>query len=186
MQQFTVDLPTKSYVDHFIKMNFGKPADFSKDPHLNEEFRRCLTKPSNRDKSKYLKETFAWHTCITQVLIREDDFYRHGWELTKTDIISFGKIIERRCKFMARNLITCYSIVMPEKDAILKFQENFGFTEDIWPFEAIKKDFYRNNLENKVNIGAEITKKMENIFLGNLAKYGTISHKLVLCHGNNK
>lgn len=186
MRQITVDLPTKSYVDHFIKMNFGIPADFAKDAQLNEEFRRCLIKPSNRYGTRYTMENFAWHTSTTQIQISEDDFYRYGWEITKTDIISFNKIIERRCKFMARNLITGYSMLMPEKEAILKFQENFGFTEDIWSFESIKKDYYRNCMENKVNFGQEITKKIENIFLVNLSKTGTISHKLILCHGNNK
>lgn len=185
MRQFTVDLPTKTYVDHFLKLNFGDPVEISKDMYLYEAFRKCLTKPSNRDKSKYSKETFAWHTCITKIVITEEVFYRFGWELTKTDVVSFGKIIERRCKFMSRNMITAYSLLMSEKDAILKFQDSFGFTEDIWPFEAIKKDYYRNN-EIKTNLGHEITSKIESIFMANLAKTGTISHKLILCHGNNK
>ncbi len=31
--------------------------------------------------------------------------------------------------------------------SIRRFQERFGFLEDDWSFEAIKKDFYRNGMD---------------------------------------
>jgi len=75
---------------------------------------------------------------------------------------------------------------MSQKEAILLFQENFGYSEEIWSYDSIKKDFFRNGPQQKVNFMSEITKKTNHIILGNLSDLGTISRKLLKDHERNQ
>ena len=171
--KFEIELLTKPYVRQHIIFSYGNPADFSIEPEINDRFRRCLSKPSRRAEKIYEELSMSRYSTVTKVAIIEDDFYRYGWELTRTDTIAFGKFIERRAKFIMRTMVSFYSTMMMQRDAILKFQKVFGYTEDTWPFESIKKDFDRYGPVNKINLTAEITEKIEKIILVNLSVLGT-------------
>lgn len=183
---FTLQLQTKPYVNHFLTSNFGSPANLSTDKQLYSLFRRCLKKPSGRCKAKYHQLSLIRYSSQSQILITEDDFYRYGWEMTKTDTVYFGRELENRVKFLMRNIVSMYMTFMPQKNAILLFQENFGYTEEIWNYDSIKKDYFRNGPQQKVDFLKEITKKTEHIILGNLSDLGTISHKLVKDYERNQ
>ncbi|MFZ4545715.1 MAG: hypothetical protein ACOYOA_16820 [Saprospiraceae bacterium] len=175
---FTVELPVKPYVKQYITLNFGNPADFSTDKLLIERFRKFLIKPSIRYNSVYNNDAGKFHTQQVRIKISEDDFYRYGWELSPSDIIAFGKTMERQAKFLMRNMVSFYMTFMIERDAVLTFQKNFGFTEDIWPFESIKKDFYRSiHPSRKISFTHDLSKKIEEIILVNLSGFGTLSPK---------
>ena len=68
----------------------GNPIDFRKHPRENEFFRRMLKKPDYNNEHKY-KNELNKHVVTVEIQISDHDFYRHGWELSKTDIVSFGK-----------------------------------------------------------------------------------------------
>ena len=136
---FFLELPVKPYVKQYVILNYGNPASFSSNKYLNDRFRKCLIKPSLRHENYYKNLSFAKYQEKIKIILSQDDFYRYGWELSSCDIISFGKVLEHQTKFLMCNMISFYTTVMNIKDAILTFQNNFGFTEDIWPFESIKK-----------------------------------------------
>jgi len=171
---FTVDLPVKPYVKAYIESTFGYPANFARDREAKEQWRRCLSKPSKRFDSRYKDFSFARYSAIARILVNEDDYYRHGCELTKTDIITFGKFMERRAKFFMRNMVNAYMITMKKRDAILKFQQGFGYSEDTWPFDSIKKDIDRSAPGDMINLAAGLTETIERISLVNLSKLGTV------------
>ena len=178
---FLVELPTKPYVKQYIVLNYGNPANFSSNKFINERFRKCLTNPSNRNNRKYQNISFARHTHSLKVSISQDDFYRYGWELTATDIIAFGKLMEHHSKFLLCNMISFYMTYMNEKDAILAFQNNFGFTEDIWPYDSVKKIYDRFALTNdKISYTKDVTLKLEKLILANLCNIGTLLHPAIL------
>lgn len=106
--------------------------------------------------------------------------------MTKTDTVYFGRELENRVKFLMRNIVSMYMAFMPQKNAIMLFQENFGYTEEIWSYDSIKKDYFRNGPHQRVDFLKEITIKTEHIILGNLSDLGTISHKLVKDYERNK
>ncbi len=83
-------------------------------------------------------------------------------------------------------MVSMYLTFMTQKNAILQFQESFGYNEEIWSYDSIKKDFFRNGPNHRINLMEEITIKSEHIILGNLSDLGTISHKLVKNHDRNK
>ena len=182
---FTVDLPTKPYVHHYISLTYGTPADFSKNKHLNERFRRCLVKPSVRYDSAYKDLSFIFYSSKTSIKISSDDFYRYGWEFTNTDIISFGKYIEGEVKKLMVTIVSLYSIFMSKRDAILLFQKNYGFTEDTWSYDSIKKEYYRNSTKNDCfEFPQEIVLNIEKLIMVKLSPKGTVSHNTKPSHEN--
>jgi hypothetical protein len=177
MSQFTVNIPVKRYVKIFLEENCGNPVDLINIPSLKIFFRRCLKKPDKRwdYKSEKIPDIYR---DIVNISITEDEFYRYGWELTKTDIIAFGKEVEVMAKLMMRNIIGVNnSIGLPINKTIEKFQNDFGFSEEDWTYQTIKKDFYRNGNNIKIDFNNEIFSKIQLIIMENLYKQGTISQK---------
>ncbi len=181
---FTIELPAKPYVKQFLELNYGSPVDLKQDRVLYLNFRRCLKKPNKRYDYKR-KNIPSLYSEIARIVISEDDFYRYGWELTRTDIISLGKEFEERAKFFMRNILSLYMNLMSKKDSIYKFQSRFGFSEEIWSYESIKKDFDRNGPKVRADINSILANKFEKIFLENLSDLGTISQTLILSHDYN-
>ncbi|MFZ4546669.1 MAG: hypothetical protein ACOYN4_04510 [Bacteroidales bacterium] len=172
---FFLELPVKPYVKQYIILNYGNPANFSTNKYINDRFRKCLSKPSRRWDNKYEKLAFAKQSESIKITLSQDDFYRYGWELSPNDIISFGKLMEHQAKFLMRNMVSFYMSLMNERNAILTFQSKFGFTEDIWPFDSIKKSYSRSvNKDAKFIYSKDLSVKLENLLLTNLSDVGNM------------
>lgn len=175
--KFTMTIPVKPYVRRFIEMNYGSPADIAKDVELYQWLRGALRKQNKRYDSKYPEINYQDEIDI---LISEDDFYRYGWELSRTDNVAFNRKMEARAKNFMRIIIGGYIATgLKHKVAINKFQIQFGFNEDTWSAESIKKDFYRNAPKEVIDFSGEILSKIERIILENLSSLGTISRKAI-------
>ncbi len=182
---FTVQVPVKKYVKKFIEMNYGDPVNFSNFPDENRLFQSMLYKPT-RTRDSWINESFKHYPEILEIPINEYDFYRYGWELTKTDIIIFGKYYETRAKFFMRTFVSIYhSLGFPFQMSIKRFQETFNFSEDDWTLEAIKKDFYRHGQKQKIDFNQEIYNKIETLILYNLSDLGTVCKPVIKQHENN-
>lgn len=171
---FTVELQCKPYVKQFLKINCGEPADLSAHKPIQAEFRRLLQKKNEKYRAYYEKQTMSKLSETIRVVISADDFNRHGWELTTTDTVEFGKFVERHAKAMMYTMVGGYAMVMELQAAILRFQEEMGFYENIWKFESISKDFQRNQ-PHRINISKETIEQIKNNSLGILSKLRTIS-----------
>lgn len=113
---------------------------------------------------------------MIQLIISSDDFYRYGWELSITDTVKFGCEIEDRAKLLMKTMVsTNNSLNGSIKMSILHFQERFSFNEDIWPYDSIKKEFFRNGVVTVIDFNDEIYNKIDHIILVNLSKKGTIT-----------
>ena len=182
---FFLELPVKPYVKQYIILNYGNPANFSSNKFINERFRRCLIKPSIRYHSRYRTISFVKYNLTIKITLSQDDFYRYGWELSPSDIISFGKVLEHQAKFLLCNMISFYMTYMNGKDAILSFQKNFGFNEDIWPYESVKKIYDRFAVTNqKISFTKDLTFKLEKLILSNLSDLGTLQPAAIQQYGN--
>ncbi|MCX6231116.1 MAG: hypothetical protein NTZ33_06190 [Bacteroidetes bacterium] len=183
---YLVSLPVKPYVKRFLELNFGDPVDLKKDKKLYNYFRRCLTKPRLTYDKTRCAEISNYYNENAGIVISEDDFYRYGWELSKTDVVAFGREIEANAKFFMKNIVSFYCSHMEFSRSVRYFQEKYGFTEDIWQYDSIVKDFQRNGLKFKVEFSKEITEKIEKIILLNLSDKRTISTKMIENYANNK
>ena len=183
--KFFVHIQVKPYVRRFLEMNFGYPVCFTEDPSSHKFIQNLLSKP-NTSRDKQYPEQICTYTELVEVVISEHDFYRYGWELTKTDTVAFGKYFEEKAKILMRSVVGVYSGVgLPLKNSITKFQDRFGFDEDTWSYQTIKKDFYRNGSVEVVDFDNEIFMKIEKIIMRNLYSLGTVSKTMIKQYENN-
>lgn len=183
--KFFIYIPVKSYVKRFVELNYGSPVDFTSDTDTNQRFLQFISKPDT-SRNQHYPEKMKAYNCELEVVISEYYFYKYGFELSRTDVVSFNQLFGRRAKSLMRSIVGMYhGVGLPYNIAIRKFQERFGFTEDDWSFEAIKKDFYRNGTENPIDFDGEIFQKIEKIILYNLYDLGTICKPLIKNYENN-
>ena len=180
--KFNVTVPVKPYVKRFLENNFGNPVDFRNHPRENEMFKRMLKKPCIDEDGKYNDE-LQKYSHFVEIQISDREFYRHGWELSKTDIISFGKYYERNAKMQMRNIVSSYvSFGTPVYIAIARFQAKFNFEEEYWPYDSIKKDFYRFAANNEIDFNRYAFEHLEQLILINMNTAGYVTNKVVKEH----
>jgi len=180
--KFNVTVLCKPYVKRFLENNYGNPVDFRNHPRENEMFSRMLKKPCYDEENKY-KNELCLHTHSVEIVISERNFYRHGWELSKTDIVSFGKYFEKNAKMLMRTVISTYiSFGTPTNVAIVKFQSRFQMEEEYWPFDSISRDFFRYKTNNEIDFNQFAFCHLERLILVNMSNAGAITAHAVKTH----
>jgi hypothetical protein len=181
---FNVLVPVKPYVKRFVENNYGCPADFHGHPRENEMFRRMLKKPCY-DKDQMYSIDLEKQSVKLEVVLSDRDFFRSGWEMSKTDIIAFGKYFERNAKWLMRSVVSTYiSFGMQEYNAIMKFQSRFHMEEEYWPFDSIKKDFYRFKSINDIDFNHYAYQHLEKLILVNMCTAGAITNAVLQKHAS--
>lgn len=176
MANFTVVFPCKPYVKRFLEQNYGCPVDFTKDKILYPDFRSKLEKKNFRYEKRYDSLKFTRYTQAVEIRITRDDFYRSGWELSKTDIVNFNRSIENRVKILMYNVVSSQmAFGISQTDSISYFQENYDFPEEVWSKESINKDCQRNLSISKNEIQNNLSKLIDKILLEKLSSTGIIS-----------
>jgi len=177
-ERFTIKIPCKSYVRVFLELNCGDPVDLRQLPGLFKEFKRGLSmKPEHRGKGDFPLNQ-AYNDSVT-IIIPTDMFYRYGWELNKENLLDFNSAAEQQVKFFMRQYISINNSVGSKvADSIREFQSRFGFTEDIWNYESIKKDFDRNGKIVQLKLIKGVRKEVMEILLDNLSYLGIVTKKL--------
>ena len=176
---FTVSVPVKLYVKRFLENNYGDPINFNRHQREKEFFYRMLKKPIRHYDTKYNDDMNRFKTFV-HVEISESCFYRHGWELSRTDTIAFGKHFERNAKMLMRTIIGTYiSFGMPVNIAITNFQQRFKMEEEYWSFDSIQKDFLRFRSHNNINFNQYAFCHLERLILLNMANVGVLTKSLV-------
>lgn len=172
-RKFHISVPVKPYVKRFIELNFGNPAYFHPDKAEYKVLRECLKDSRKYDKRLPQLCTYSEKICV---LLSEDDFYKVGWEMTRTNTVRFNGHFEDRAKTMMRNIVSIYNALgLAMNVSIVKFQDKFLFDEQAWPYQSIKKDLFRHSNYKKIDFENEIFNKIEKIVMKNLYKQGTIS-----------
>lgn len=143
--RFKVTIPCKPYVRRYVELLYGQPADLRECQDLYKLFRNAMQKPSTRRNNQYENQSLSTYSSFIEIYISQDDFYRYGWEMSLTNVVSFNKTIESTVKaFMLLSVAVYHSMGLSYHESIKRFQENFNMGEIHWPFESIKKYFYRN------------------------------------------
>lgn len=177
--KFDVIIPVKPYVKRFLENNYGAPVDFHSHPRENDLFLRMLKKPCYLKDHMYQPDLGKYTSFVT-VKISERSFYRHGWELSKTDIIAFGKHFERNAKMLMRSIVGIYiSFGIPTNTAISKFQIRFKMEEEYWPYDSIIKDFSRYKNINEIDFNHHAYQHIEELILLNMSNAGILSKSLI-------
>lgn len=168
-KNFIVTVPVKPYVKRYIELNYGNPADFSSDASLQKLVHKCLSNPSTRYENKY-ENKLCTYTERIGIAISEDYFYRYGWQFTYTEIVNFGKTFEFVIKTKMILIVGTYTgMGLSFRHAIERYQERSGLSEQDWPYESIKKDYYRNKPREKINFFPQIISQIDKLILVKLS-----------------
>ncbi len=187
--RFVCWLPCKPYVKQFLLANFNAPdevwseiVNLSGDKELQADFLNRIDK-QGRYENKY-RNLFRY-TAVVPIEIRRDDFYRYGWSISNTEAVNFGTKVERRIKQMLfLYLDTNVCLGVPLSTAIRKFQSKFGFNEDTWSYDTIRREYNRHGYKNTSG-DMTIFAYIDKIILGKLSAFGTISQKGKAAYENN-
>lgn len=188
---YLVNLPCKPYVKRWLISVGGDPVELAEAKDLQQLFRTHLQRGVREEPAKPDLNS-VHYTETVSIATTEDDFYRHGYFLSRNSILEINKWIEVRVKFNARQFILLNNALgVPVAGCIREFQEQFGYYEHIWSFEAIKKDYDRNGNKLLQFKAIQILKRAINeIVLLNLKDAGIISEegiiKLQKLHNENK
>jgi hypothetical protein len=99
--------------------------------------------------------------------------------MNKENILDFNHTVELKVKFFMRQYIAINNgLGTPLATCVKEFQNSFGFTEDIWTWDSIRKDFERNGEKCKTKTIKELRIELNRILMDNLSKHGVISKRL--------
>ncbi len=139
----------------------------------------------------YHKEKVKTHlsnlsrTHLVEFVISETDFYTYGWMLKPIQIAAINACFEQNVKgFMRTSIMVDFAISGSMSDSIRRFQNNYGYSEEIWSYESIKKDLYRHSDYQKISFHSEIYTKIQKIVTVQLSDLGTISKSNKIKNGN--
>lgn len=173
-ERFFVWLPCKLYTKIWFVNNFPAPdgrwpeaVNISSDKVLYGLLKDKLCKPCKRYE-KRMAENSKYTECIP-IEISADTFYRHGWELTATDINDFNQAVEQLIKkSMMQYLELSVSFGLTIADAIKGYYRQSGFNEISFPTDSIRKYYFRHRKKDitKNNV---ITQQINRIFMENMA-----------------
>lgn len=139
----TLEIPVKPYIKNYLERNFGDPVNFSGVRGVNDFFVLLLEKQNGRrDK----QTTLCGYTQTVTVVITRDTFYRYGWNLSATAVVSFNALFEYLIKTRTRDIVGVKSRDAKIKvaPAIRQMQYELEFPEDNLSFDAVKKDIQRH------------------------------------------
>lgn len=182
---FVVWLHTAPYVRKYLTENFGcrrdgydDLVDLRSDPYLHSMFVAGLERHSERFDRRLELSGNHRRNCKVGVLITHDRFNRCGWALSLTEERRLNQLLESRCKTMLLGyLSTMYMVYGNLHLCISKFYETFGYDDDTWPEDSIRKIWLREKKIPKTNMLDDFTAKISAFFLEKLSQCGTISHR---------
>lgn len=146
-------LPCKPYVKRFLINQFGNPADLRKNRYFFNYLKMILERKICRYNKRihFKKYGKIVYSEEVKILIDNDTFNRFGFDVSATSISAFNGFLEDYIKQQARVFIfASVSFGQTWVNAIKDFQDTFGFSEDDFSTDSIKKDLQRHKdfLEN--------------------------------------
>jgi len=116
------------------------------------------------------------YSSVVPIEISKDDFYRYGWSLTPTEAVGFCRLIEHRVKNMLFTYIDVNrTLGVSIAYSINRFADDFGFTESIWSYDTMRREYNRHGIKGLQNVSSLIFEQTKKIILVNLSRNGTIS-----------
>lgn len=150
--KFTAEIPTKPYIKKIIENTFGAPARVNRNNYVGKIIYEMLDHQRRKTDWRYSNAKFK---TIVILQLTEDVHLRYGCFFTRENIIKFNATLEEIIKegrnLFIEGLLTGNS-TMTITEAIERYQEKFNLSEDDFPFESIKKDYYRHRQALKTNV----------------------------------
>jgi hypothetical protein len=180
MSHFTIKIACKKYVKVYLETMCGSPVDITQLPVLYREFKRGLrkvdTSPGISLSQRSLLPPAIRFPELVVIIIPHDTFFRCGYEMNDEDCLFFNSIVEKNVKYIMRQYVALNSAMgVTVADAIRQFQQDFGFNDNVWDSESIKKDFQRNGKKVEMKSLKAVRKEIITNLLNDLIDLGTLA-----------
>ncbi len=189
-ERFVIWIHCKPYVRRYLLQNFKvhdsrwpELVDVRSDRELAAFINGRLMKPSHRFDKRNESRQYPSRVAVE---ISRDQFYRYGWALSASDERLLCRALELRCETLAKTFLSAtylYSGNLAE--CIRLFRRTFGFTEDDWQVDALRKMWLRDRRISKQCVKNENFVKNTLFVLEQLSHYGTIAQKGKELYENN-
>lgn len=136
----TTVIPVKPYVKRHLENSFGNPTLMRRDSAIGKYFYSLLEGASDDGSDEYK----GYSESVT-IHIPYHVFLKKGCVLTKASIIEFNNFVEDLIKMQMHSMLdTLIEVNGTEiKKAIDFYYGSFNFDETVFPYETIKKSYYR-------------------------------------------
>ena len=145
-----IEIPVKLYIKRYLNVKYGEPANLNR-KDLEGSFLYELIEDPRQERDK---EAGTYNHTL-RVLLPDRVLMRKGHYLTPTQTTNFNCFMERYIKIEMRSHIDLILRKHPEteiRDAIYDYQQHYKLFDDFFPFDSIKKDYYRYRLKSKGQI----------------------------------
>lgn len=139
----SIKLTCKPYVAHYLRQQHGPSIKLSRCTHHGLFFMSMLSRKHTRYDNRINPQE---EIVTTHVSLLDAECF--GFELTETAARSFTKMVEDqlKAKFLAHMNALVLVAGYKKASAIRIFYNQYGFSDEIWPFESLRK-LYNRSLE---------------------------------------
>ena len=178
---FYVWLHVKPYVRHYLLSQFGASVpgftslvDLRPDAYLANALREGLERHCERRDRQLERNQGGRRRALVRVLVTHEQFKHYGWALSLTEERRLNQILEARCKsILLSYLSSMYMVCGNLQVCIRKFYEEFGYDDETWPVDSIRKIWLRAVGIPKINIQEQLFEKFSTFFVGLLSENRT-------------
>jgi hypothetical protein len=136
-----VDLPTKHYLKAYIQSKLGEKPVMTSTHHIGSKLIDLLSRSENYRATRYQS---AAYPVKMRVYITKDAFHNKGGFLNETNIISFNNYVQSYFKEYTRDLLDIYlELTQSIEVSIELMRDRVGLDENVFPYDLVKKDYYR-------------------------------------------
>ncbi len=136
----TVTLHCKPHVRQALLAQYSEPINLPRKSNFRNTFLSCLTK-TFYPHADYDKKTYS---AKVEFLINKDELQQHGHSINKALQHHINDVIDDDLRMQLFVFIHAHFINGKTVDeAVVIYQSVFGFTDDVFHFEAIRTEYFR-------------------------------------------
>ncbi len=145
-----IEIPVKLYIKRYLEIKYGSPAVLTRKELEGSFLYEIIEDPRNERNS----ETGVFnHILVAQLPDRV--LLRKGFYLTPTQVSNFNNWMSKFIKMEMRKHVDLLLRANPSieiRAAIYDYQKQYQLHDDFFPFDSIKKDYYRYRLRHQGEI----------------------------------
>ena len=145
-----IEIPTKLYIKRYLQVKYGETTLLTR-KCLEGSFLYELLEDPRQDRNTEV----GTYAHILKVSLPDRVLLRKGFYLTPTQLANWNSWMERYIKAEMRShidLMLRHNPAIEIRHAISDYQELYQLHDDFFPFDSIKKDYYRYRLRIKGEI----------------------------------
>lgn len=136
-----VDVPTKPYIKAWMHAELGEKPVMSQSHHIGSKFVDLLERKSNYQKTIYSADHYP---ATVRVYINKHCFNKKGCHIHETNILAFNNYMESYLKSQVRFMLDVYFEMTKSVEASIEImRDRIGIPEEHFPYDTVKKDYYR-------------------------------------------